>query len=213
MTMMTTAARTRIALTVGGLAICSMAWAQYKSIGPDGIVTYSDTPPPPTSRIVNEKKTNVGASTSPALPYEVQTAASKYPVVIYTGDNCSPCNDARAYLRSRGIPFTEKTVKSDDDIALFRQQSPDGTAPLVTVGSRKSFGFSQAALSSVLDNAGYPATNTLPRDYQNPDPTPLAPSPPGRAAVAGAQASAPVGRPTAPPEASPAPNTPPGFRF
>jgi arsenate reductase-like glutaredoxin family protein len=42
--------------------------------------------------------------------------ASRYPVVLYTGKNCAPCGLAAAYLAGRGIPFTEKTVVSNEDI-------------------------------------------------------------------------------------------------
>lgn len=206
--------RHRMGLMAGLLLVTASASAQYKSIGADGRVTYSDLPPPPTAKIVEQKKLgNIAAQ--PALPFEVQQAATKYPVTIYTGDKCAPCDDARGYLRSRGVPFVEKTVTSEDDIALFKQQSPDGTAPVVVVGARKSVGYSEATLASLLDNAGYPATSTLPREFQNPTPTPLSPTTraPGQN-VAPAAPTAQRGTPatTAQPS-SPSPGNPSGFRF
>ena len=207
-----TATTMRWTLAACGLAFAGIAGAQYKSVGPDGTVTYSDRPPPATSRILNEKKAPETTTATAPLPFAVQAAVSRYPVVLYTGDRCSPCDDARNYLRSRGIPFNEKTVTSDDDIAAFRQQSPDGTAPVVSVGGRKTIGFSQTQLGSVLDSAGYPAQSALPPGYQNPVPTPLSPNTrvAGQAVSAPPASDAPV-RPTAPPPA--APTTPPGFRF
>ena len=146
----------------------------------------------------------------------MQQASTKYPVTLYTADQCAPCDDARNFLRTRGVPFTEKTVNSDDDIAAFRQQSPDGTAPVVTVGNRKSVGFSQAALAGLLDSAGYPATSTLPRDYQNVAATPLSPNTraPGQT-VGQAPAVQASRRPATPPASAPAspPANPSGFRF
>ena len=204
----------RMGLVAGLLLVTATASAQYKSIGADGRVTYSDVPPPPTAKVLEQKQLG-NAAAQPALPFEVQQAVAKYPVTIYTGDKCTPCDDARGYLRSRGVPFAEKTVTSDDDIALFKQQSPDGTAPVVLVGARKSVGYSQATLASLLDNAGYPATSTLPRDYQNAAPTPLSPTTraPGQNVAPAASATQ---RGTA--AATPAPSAPPasnpsGFRF
>ncbi len=214
-------------LLVACAVLPSAAFAQYKYVGPDGRVTYSDQPPPRDARVIEEKKLGAPPSSSAALPFEVQQAASKYPVTIYTGDKCAPCDEARTYLRNRGVPFAEKTVSSSDDIALFKQQSPDGTAPVLVVGARKAVGFSQAAWSGLLDSAGYPLTSALPRDYQNPAPTALSPTttppatnvmqagPTSRAAPRGA-ASVPGSIPSNPPAAAPATapaNAPPGFKF
>jgi glutaredoxin len=214
--MMTT--RSKMLLVACGLAVATSAVAQYKSIGTDGRVTYSDQPPPPSSRVVTTKKLNDTTPTVTPLPFGLEQAASKYPVTIYTGERCAPCEDARAYLRNRGVPFSEKTVTSDDDIALFKQQSPDGVAPVVVVGSRRAVGFSQATLSALLDTAGYPATNILPGDYQNPLPIPLSPSTKPAAQAVGRNSTPPTAQPATrnplPPASPPStPSAPPGFRF
>lgn len=200
-------------LVTGGLFVVTQAFAQYKSVGPDGRVTYSDLPPPPGSKVVEQKKLAVETSANPALPFELQEATNKYPVLLYTGDNCAPCDEARAFLRGRGVPFTEKTVTSSEDIALFKQQSPDGTAPVLTVGSRKSVGYTQSSWTGLLDSAGYPRTAALPRDYRNPAPTALAPprtnadaSPTTPTSRTGSTSSA-----NNAPTATPAPAS--GFRF
>jgi len=201
---------------VVGVALPMSALAQYKYVGPDGRVTYSDLPPPSGARVIEEKK--LGAN-GPAvvLPFALQTATSKYPVTIYTGDKCPPCEEGRTYLRSRGIPFTEKTVTSPDDIAMFKQQSPDGTAPVLSVGSRRATGFAQTTWASLLDDAGYPQTSVLPANYQNPVPTALSPTTQAASAAVGAQDNARrAGAPTAAPArpaAPPADSGTPGFRF
>ena len=209
-------ARTLIA--AGALLVwAATASAQYKSIGADGRVTYSDVPPPPSAKVVEQKKLGSGPA-AVALPFELQQASSRYPVTLYTGDKCAPCDEARTYLRGRGVPFAEKTVTSDDDIALFKQQSPDGTAPVIAVGSRRSVGFSQVAWAGLLDSAGYPATSVLPREYQNVASTPLSPNTraPGQTVVQTPAPSSRRGTPAtgdaaATPPAPPA--NPSGFRF
>lgn len=214
-----------------GLAVATIASAQYKYVGPDGRVTYSDQPPPPGSKVVDEKKLgrNGGATSTTPLPFALQQAVSKYPVTLYTGSQCGPCDEGRAYLRSRGVPFTEKTVTSNEDITAFKQQSPDGTAPVLTVGGRRALGYLQNQWTSLLDDAGYPKASSLPPDYQNPLPTPLSPTTQAPASSVGA-ASAPSAAPpppqttrgprvpgassadAPPPAPAPAPSAP-GFRF
>lgn len=218
-----------VGYAVGCAVFSSAAFAQYKYVEPDGRVTYSDQPPPRNARVVEEKKLGASAASTATLPFGVQQAASKYPVTIYTGDKCIPCDDGRNYLRNRGVPFAEKTVSGSDDIALLKQQSPDGTAPVLMVGARKSVGFSQTAWSTLLDSAGYPQTSALPRDYQNPAPTPLSPNTkpaatnvtqaasqrngqPASATSPRGSPAVPGSIPSAPPATAPA-KTPPGFKF
>jgi glutaredoxin len=199
----------------GGLLIATSAFAQYKYVDPEGRTTYSDQPPPPSARVVMQTKLNLRTRPNTPLPFGLQQATLKYPVTLYTGDGCVPCDDARAYLRSRGVPFIEKTVTSDDDIALFKQQSPDGTAPVVAVGTRRAIGYTQSTVSGLLDSAGYPATNVLPRDYELPLPSPLSPTtkvPSTNLAQSGQQPQAPA-RNAAAAAAAPSPTAPPGFRF
>jgi len=211
--------RTQGLLCAAAFVMAAPAMAQYKYVGPDGRVTYSDRPPPTSERVVSERKLNEPTAPATPLPFEVQQATSKYPVTLYSGERCPPCDEARTYLRNRGVPYTEKTVTSDDDIALFKQQSPDGSAPVVAVGNRKTVGYAQSTLSALLDAAGYPQAAQLPRDYQNPVPTPLSPN--TRTAAQNvttppSPSPSPPARRTAPPAPAanpPPPGTPPGFRF
>ena len=205
---------TKSTMLVAGLLAVGAAQAQYKSVGPDGRVTYSDVPPPATAKVVEQKKLAGGTPTI-ALPFELQQATTRYPVTLYTGDKCTPCDEGRNYLRTRGVPFNERTVTSDEDLALFKQQSPDGTAPVIAVGGRRSVGFTQAAWAGLLDNAGYPATAMLPNGYQNPASTPLSPNTraPGQNLAAPTPAPA-AARPNSAAAPTPTPGPgPSGFRF
>lgn len=208
------------------VATAGAAVAQYKYVGPDGRTTYSDQPPPANVRVVEEKRLGSNIAKPVVLPFELQQANSKYPVTIFTGDKCAPCGDGRTYLRNRGIPFAEKTVTSDDDIEVFKRQSPDGTAPVLVVGTRKSIGFAESAWASLLDDAGYPRSSKLPRDYQLPIAESASPNTKlpaqdltrtaaqtARPAAPRGQASVPGSIPSPPREVPNAANAPPGFRF
>jgi len=192
--------------TTSGLAV-----AQYKSIGPDGRVTYSDRPPPPDARIVGKRDMGTAPPT-PGLPFELQQAMEKFPVTLYTGEQCGACDQGRNYLRERGIPYTEKTVKSNEDIALLTRLSPESTIPVLTVGSQRRIGYSILEWRTTLDAAGYPPASRLPVDYANPPPQSAAPpaAPPATATAAPEQDIAPPGESDTSNEPS---NAPPGFRF
>jgi glutaredoxin len=184
----------------------------YRWVGPDGKVTYSDTPPPSSARGVETKNVTAGPSTN-GLPYELAQAVKANPVVLYTGTKCSPCEDGRTMLKTRGIPYTEKTVASNDDIAKLKQISGDQQLPVLTVGARKQKGFESNAWDAMLNEAGYPQSNRLPPNYVNPPPEAAAPKAKSAAAP---QAPAAAERPSSdalPDTPPPAGNAPPGFRF
>ncbi len=188
----------------------------YRIVGPDGKVTFSDQPPAPSSNAkVSTGRAGSGAlndsgGAAGALPFELRSVAQRFPVTLYTGKDCAPCNSGRSMLRSRGIPFTERTVESNDDIDALKRLAGDTTLPMATVGGQQMKGYSDVEWSQTLDAAGYPKTSQLPAGYRNPAPTPLiaraAPAP-APAPAAAAPAPAPAAAPTA------NPNNPTGIRF
>ena len=191
----------------------------YKWVDAKGAVHFSDKPPPADARAAAIKPSAGGASATP-LPYDLAEAARKHPVTLYTGAQCSVCDQARNYLNARGIPFAEKTVLTRADEAKLRAAGSAGEVPLLLVGRSKSIGFESSAWAALLSDAGYPGTRMLPANYQNPPATPAAPAP--LQAAAPADEAAPAQRrrgaalPPSPPSPPPAPaetTAPPGFRF
>lgn len=151
------------------------AQAQYKYVSPTGEVTYSDQPPPPGARDVQLKNFRTGTDAQNAnLPFDLRQAMSRFPVTLYTAPNCASCESGKALLRQRGVPYSEKIVSSDEDLGALKRLSPDGTIPLLTVGSQRVSGYNNVAWGSLLDDAGYPQTSELPPTYQNPAPEPAA---------------------------------------
>jgi glutaredoxin len=211
------------AATLALLAIAAL-WSTgsqaqvYRIVGPDGKVTFSDKPPvtPGTSKAGAATTTGTpGGSSSAGLPYELRQVAGKYPVTLYVGDNCGPCGAGRSMLTSRGIPFSEKTVNSNEDIQALQRLSGDASLPFMTIGSQQLKGFSDSEWTQFLDAAGYPSTSTLPPSYRRPAATPLvAVAPEPSPAVAGV-APAPAARAAPAPAPRPAPNTenPAGIKF
>lgn len=181
----------------------------YRIVGADGRVTFSDQPPPPSANV--KVTTGRGGSFSesagnPALPLELRNAAQRFPVTLYTGKDCVPCDTGRNLLRNRGIPFTERTVESNEDAEALKRLTGDTSLPMATIGGQQMKGFSDSEWTQFLDAAGYPKTSQLPSGYRNPAPTPMV----ARAAPAPAPAPAAA---AAPAPTAPAPSNPAGIRF
>jgi glutaredoxin len=205
------------------LFVCLPAFAQvYKWTDAQGTVHYTDTPPP--SRMASQVKTpSAGEAVQAPLPYELARAVKASPVTLYTTTQsaCAGCDQGRALLRARGVPYTEKTVNTDEDKEQLRKLAGKLELPLLVVGSRKLAGFQDAAWQDALSAAAYPRSGQLPRGYQYAAPEAAAPAtaevpvPPARAKnappVDDAAAQAAEQQPRRPP---PKPrNAPPGFQF
>ena len=200
-----------LALLAAGAAHAQL----YKWVGPDGKVTYSDAPPPKTAAKVEQKSIGAtGAPSTAGLPYELAQAVNNHPVTLYSGDKCVPCDEGRTYLKQRGIPFSEKTVTTNDDVARFKQLTGESRLPVLTVGRNKQTGFESSAWGSALSAAGYPETSRLPKTWQQPAAEAAAPKPAIQQAAHGgkpaAERAAQPDVPSLPPATG---NAPPGFRF
>ena len=188
--------------------------ALYKVVGPDGTVTYTDRPPPASvgrpAPVGNRQ--DAGASDAAAalahLPLELRQVTTRYPVTLYTSNDCAPCESARRLLASRGIPYVERSVVNDDDAEALNRLTGGRSVPTLTIGTQALRGFADSDWHSYLDAAGYPRESRLPRSYQQPAATPLVER---KAEVAPPpQRPAPAPEPAAPP---PPPPSPTGIRF
>ena len=188
------------------------AQAIYRIVGPDGQVSFSDQPPPASVKATTlpaNGRSDSGASEAGGLPIALRQIVSRFPVTLYTGDNCNPCGSGRSLLTSRGIPFTERTVTTQQDVEAFQKLSAQASLPMLTIGGQQLKGFLSSEWTQYLDAAGYPQTSQLPSSYRNPSPAPLAPSSkpaPARAT----QETAPIGAPPPPPSTA---DNPAGIRF
>ena len=204
------------------LATATQAQQVHRIVGPDGKVTFSDRAPEDKKAQSTVLSTaSGGAASNPALPTELRQIASRFPVTLYTGESCSPCQQARQLLVQRGVPFTERSVNTNDDLDALRRLSGESALPFGTIGRQQLKGFSDAEWTQYLDAAGYPAQSRLPRGYTQPAATPLAPAKAPAASAPDAPqeaASAPTGRlrrqaPPPPPPGGPTPSNPAGIRF
>ena len=200
--------------------ISSTAHAQvYRIVGPDGRVTFSDRPAS-SSAATSPASATTGASTSSnsataSLPYELRQVATRYPVTLYSTKACEACDEARSFLRDRGIPFSERTVETSSDAAALKKLSGQEGLPFATIGGQHLKGYGSEQWTQLLNAAGYPAQSQLPQNYQTPAATPLtAPAPIATEKKAAEARSAPrAAESTAPAPGARTPNNPAGLRF
>lgn len=161
---------------LAGVLLATVVQAQgvYRIVGPDGRITYSDQPPP-TGATVRQAggASAVGNAAGAALPFELRQVVGRFPVTLYTSNDCTPCNSGRNLLQARGIPFTEKTVNTFEDTEALQRISGSSSLPLLSIGSQQIKGFSEQQWTQFLDAAGYPKQSVLPAGYRQPASTPL----------------------------------------
>lgn len=180
----------------------------YKWTDAKGVVSFSDQPPPVNARKV-ERKGFSGATPAAELPFGLAAAARSHPVVLYTTTACEACDQGRALLRQRGIPFAEKTVQSNEDQQKLKDAGSDGQLPLLVVGNVKRIGFEAGTWNAALTGAAYPLLRQLPPNWQNPGAVAAAPTRPRPLARNVAKDDTAASEtPVKPPS-----DAPPGFQF
>ncbi|MCF8160952.1 MAG: glutaredoxin family protein [Polaromonas sp.] len=167
----------------------------YRIVGPDGQVTFSDKPGSSAAGKASPVDNTVAAAAPvvAALPFELRQVVGKYPVTLYTSSNCAPCDSGRSLLRTRGVPFSEKTINSLQDAEAFQSLSGSNSLPFLTIGAQQVAGFSASEWTEYLTAAGYPERSRLPASYRAPQGSPLVtPEKPGTPASAPAPATPPL---------------------
>ena len=158
----------------------SGAQSLYKWVDAQGKVSYSDQPPPPTVTVKDLSSTlnTLGAGQAQAEPLslESQRLVANSPVVIYTTTGCKLCDQGRDLLRKKGVPFTEKTVTTSEDLKALGAQFNSQTLPVLAVGKTNINGFGTSQWNEALNQAGYSAAPAAPKTYLNGAVSPLTPA-------------------------------------
>jgi glutaredoxin len=133
----------------------------YRWVDERGRVEWRDTPPPPSARKV--EKRNMGGNTieTSTPPYSVQQAVKNFPVTLWVFDCGAPCEQARAHLSRRGVPYTERHAQKEAE--ALKQATGGLEVPVLFVGSAQLKGYLESDWDAALDHAGYPRTNPAAR--------------------------------------------------
>lgn len=152
-------------LTVITLAAVAFSSAQaqqmYRWVDKDGRVTYSQNPPPAGAAKSVQPKSLAGSSVETStLPYAAQVAAKNFPVTLFATPDCgAPCDEGRASLQKRGVPFKEVSVADAKGFETLKSLTGGKTqVPVLQIGSRLLQGYEPGAWKGNLDEVGYPSS-------------------------------------------------------
>lgn len=168
------------------LAAAGPAAAQYKVVQPDGSVTYTDRPPAAGNARVTPMARNTAqqnAQLDLSLPLELRQPVARYPVTLYTTADCAPCDAGRRLLQTRGVPYSERRISTEEDAAALERAVGGRSVPALNIGPQPVRGFSEGDWQVFLDSAGYPRESRLPRNWPVPVPQPLVERAPPRPAT------------------------------
>ena len=152
----------RVLIAFSLLAFALTAQAQlYRWTDKSGKVHYTDTPPPANATNVQKKgspRPGIAQAASGAQqPYALQQATKNFPVKIYTSTDCGePCKKGVAYLKKRGVPYTEKVVAKRAEIDELIKLAGAARVPVLVVGDAIQKDYEEHSWSEALDTAGYP---------------------------------------------------------
>ena len=140
------------------LLLPPLTWADtlYKSVGPDGTVTYSDKPP-----AGNQVEKTLEYTPGPASPLpdhvlqykEELTKQAKQRATgaqstddtpqLFTASWCGFCRRAKAYLASKGISYTEHDIETPDGMAALVHFGGGRMVPILAWRGKRVQGFSE----------------------------------------------------------------------
>lgn len=158
-----TTLRLMLCVPIAGALLASPVWAQtYKWKDAQGNTHYTGTPPPPDARSVTEKKLQPSVVEQGAS-YAEREAMRTAPVTLWLGNECDAlCESALAFLKNRGIAYTEQRIITDEqkDAFVKRFKLQEARVPAINAGKDHLIGFSASAWTTLLNRAGYPAKGT-----------------------------------------------------
>lgn len=156
-------------------ASTSLSAAQvYQWKDEQGRTVYSDQPPPPSTRNV-QQRAMTGSVIEGGESYASRIAREKHPVTLYASDCGMLCDDARKLLGARGVPFTSKDPQANPEAqAELKKLTGKLNVPVLLIGSDRLDGFDAAQWQAALDRAGYPKSLPVRAPAAAPAPAPAA---------------------------------------
>ena len=152
------------------MVCCSLASAEmYQWVDDNGVVTFKDTPPPPSKRKNKVKvyyDSDFAPSPSTPPPAEKQNAPSTFkqiiqpspkkaqhangPVEVYMTSWCGFCKKTMKYLDSMGVSYVTYDIEKDNAARLRHKELGGHGVPLIVIGSHKINGFSPELIDFYL---------------------------------------------------------------
>ncbi len=134
----------------------------YKWVDDNGSISYQDSPPPKDVRVLDSdvlKDLPKGQQTVKELrragePEPVLDGSQ--PVMVYTADNCKPCQSVVLFLTQKQVPFIERDIRNDRKARQrLSNLSKQISVPSLFIGKRIIQGHSKPMITRALQEAGY----------------------------------------------------------
>lgn len=98
--------------------------------------------------------TTKGSEKVPGTSFSEKAPTAAYPkIVLYTVSWCPHCKEAKEYLSSRNIPYTNRDVEESDSAKeIFREKYHATSVPLIVIGNDEAIlkGFSRETFEKTL---------------------------------------------------------------
>jgi len=160
---MKTAMHRLFVVAIGGLmpVLAAADQQMFRYIDRDGHVVYTDTAPPADARSVQQKKLGGNYIETSEPSYALQIAQQRNPVTLYAGPCGQLCDQGRAVLNRRGVPFREIDPSQPGEGAKLKMVTGEMQVPVLVIGSVYLLkGFEEDKWQAALDQSGYPKTPT-----------------------------------------------------
>lgn len=126
-----------------------------------GATHIADYPPPkagPAQKVEVHKDNSDNSTTSPndeereASSKGTKSKSKQKPeVILYTKNDCSDCDKAREFLKSKNISFTEYNMDTDKTTAAKRKDIDDSEdVPFAIINRNQVYGFSESVYNRAL---------------------------------------------------------------
>jgi glutaredoxin len=139
----------------------------YKSVGPDGKITYSQKPPAGDKVEKTFSYTNLPSTPLPdsVMRYqdELQKSLKKRlsetdrrdtgTPVLFTAVWCGYCRQAKAYLAQNGISYREHDIETPDGARAFAEAGAGRGIPVLLWKGQNVQGFSRGAYDALFARA------------------------------------------------------------
>ena len=123
----------------------------------DGKVHYGDRAPEDAKNTEAKRFGSNPTTDDDGLSYSLRRIKESFPVTLFVSSNCGEyCEQARALLNKRGIPFSEKMIVSTEDIEALQVRTGGKGIPTLMVGNTVVKGFEVGQWNDALDLVGYP---------------------------------------------------------
>jgi glutaredoxin len=132
----------------------------YKSVSPDGKVTYSSKP----AKTGSSEKLEVDEIPGSHLSEETlqnlaklrkdsnNSALNGNSVTLFTTSWCGYCKKARAYLAAKNIPYQDIDIETESGLTAYSQAGGQSGVPYMVAKGKSLFGFDAGSYDSFFSD-------------------------------------------------------------